>query len=364
MTERSLLADAVEGFFAARCTPDDVAEIEAGRDAGPLWNEVEELGLTLASVPEASGGQGGSLVDALTVLRAAGRHAVPLPLAETAMLGGWLLAGAGMPVLTGPSTVAPVRRKDELRLAQNANGARLNGRARNVPWARDAARIVAIARDEDDRLFAAIVEPASLDIVARRNLAGEPRERVDFRDVQVEAGSFARLPLDPEELFLRGALARAVMMLGALETARDLAVAHARDRTQFGRPLAAFQAVQHMLAQIARDVAVTRSVVELAVSAAAESVTGGWLEIASAKVVAGRAARTVSAHAHQVHGAIGITKEYSLSALTRRLWSWREEFGTESEWSQRIGQEAWLSPEGVWGLITGGRLPLESARTA
>jgi acyl-CoA dehydrogenase len=154
------------------------------------------------------------------------------------------------------------------------------------------------------------------------------------------------------------------MMLGALETARDLAVAHARDRTQFGRPLAAFQAVQHMLAQIARDVAVTRSVVELAVSAASENVTGGWLEIASAKVVAGRAARTVSAHAHQVHGAIGITKEYSLSALTRRLWSWREEFGTESEWSQRIGQEACRSPEGVWGLITGGRLPLESARTA
>jgi alkylation response protein AidB-like acyl-CoA dehydrogenase len=154
------------------------------------------------------------------------------------------------------------------------------------------------------------------------------------------------------------------MMLGAMETARDLAVAHARDRTQFGRPLAAFQAVQHMLAQIARDVAVTRSVVELAVSAAAEDVTGGWLEIASAKVLAGRAARTVSAQAHQVHGAIGITKEYSLSALTRRLWSWREEFGTESEWSRQIGQEGWRAPEGAWGLITSGRLPLRTARTA
>ena len=167
-----------------------------------------------------------------------------------------------------------------------------------------------------------------------------------------------------DELFLRGALGRAVMMLGALESACDLAVAHAKDRTQFGRSLASFQAVQHMLAQAARDVALTRAAVELAATVAAEDLRGGWLEIASAKVIAGRAAESVSAYAHQVHGAIGVTKEYSLSALTRRLWSWRDEFGTEVEWAQRIGQEAWRSPGGVWGLATSGRLPIELARTA
>jgi acyl-CoA dehydrogenase len=362
MTERSLLAGVVEDFFADRCSADDVAEIEAGRDPAPLWQQLQELGLTLASLPEASGGEGGSLIDALTVLRAAGRHAVPLPLAETDILAGWLLASAGLPIPAGPLTVAPVRRRDGVRLAQDGAGARLAGRAHRVPWARSATRIVAVARD-DEQLFAISLEPGCARISPGQSLAGEPRDTVDLDGVHVEPDSFALLaPGAEEELFLRGALARAVMMLGALETTRDLAVAHARDRTQFGRPLAAFQAVQHMLAQIARDVALARSVVELAVSAASEDLRGAWLEIASAKVVAGRAAHTASAHAHQVHGAIGITKEYSLSALTRRLWSWREEFGTEAEWSQRIG-EASRPPSGVWGLITSGRLPLELART-
>jgi acyl-CoA dehydrogenase len=119
-----------------------------------------------------------------------------------------------------------------------------------------------------------------------------------------------------------------------------------------------------MLAQLARDVAVVRECVELAASAAYEDVPGAWLEIASAKVVAGRAARTVSGHAHQVHGAIGVTKEYPLSIFTRRLWSWRGEFGTEADWSYRIGEAAWQSPESVWGLVTSGRLPVVSVRTA
>jgi acyl-CoA dehydrogenase len=363
MSERSLLADAVEGFFEDRCTPDDVAEIEAGRDPRPLWDEVEKLGLTLASVPEAAGGGGGSLLDALTVLRSAGRHAVPLPLAETSLLAGWLLGEAGLEVGAGPLTVAPVDRAEGLRLTDGTDGLLISGRARRVPWASSAATVVAVASDEEGRLFAAAVDPSSLSFARRKNLAGEPRDTIDFVDVPVRTEALARLPVDLDELYLRGALARAVMMLGALETCRDLAVTHARDRSQFGRPIASFQAVQHMLAQIARDVAVTRAAVELAASAASEDLGGAWLEIASAKIVAGRAARTVSAQAHQVHGAIGITKEYSLSAHTRRLWSWREEFGTETTWSVRIGEAARRAPGGTWGTITASRLPLETART-
>lgn len=364
MTERSLLADAVETFFGARCTADEVAAIEAGRDPAELWDEMEELGLTLASVPEEAGGQGGSLIDALTVLRASGRHAVPLPLAETSVLAGWILAEAGLPVGAGPSTVAPVRSTDRLELTRSGDGARLSGRAPRIPWGRSAARIVALANDEEGRLFAAGVEPSAVGVVDGRNLAAEPRDTIEFVDVLVEAGAFAPLPLDRDAVLLRGALSRAVLMLGALERTRDLAVAYSKDRVQFGRPIARFQAVQHLLAQIARDVAVVRAAVELAVSAAAEDDGSGWLEIASAKIVAGRAARSVSAQAHQVHGAIGVTKEYSLSILTRRLWSWRDEFGSEAQWSQRIGDAAWRDEGGVWDLVTSSRLPVATAQTA
>ncbi len=361
MNDQALLADAVETFFADRCPHNVVEAIEAGGDSRPLWDETEELGLTLAGVAEEAGGPGGTLLEALTVLEAAGRHAVPLPLAETAVLGGWLLAAAGLPLGEGPTTVAPMREGDLPRLRGDGGRRRLEGRASRVPFAREAERLVALARDEDDQLAVAVVaDPAGLVVAAAANLAGEPRDTVDFGGVEVAEATVGPIAVDLEEYFLRGALARSTMMLGALQRVRDLTVSYARDRSQFGRPIAKFQAVQHMLAEIARDVAVAEAGVRLAV-ADSEEVGADWLAIAAAKVVAGRAAQSVAAKAHQVHGAIGMTKEYELSVLTRRLWSWREEFGTEADWSLRIGAAAWRADGGVWGLVTAGSDPVGGA---
>src|SRR6202012_4607534 len=137
---------------------------------------------------------------------------------------------------------APVYRGESLHLVQERGGARLRGRATRLPWARFCDHLVALARGKGGALFAAIVESPMPVVADRRNLAGEPRETIELADVALGAGAFAELSLDVDELFLRGALGRAVMMLGALESACDLAVAHAKDRTQFGRSLASFQA--------------------------------------------------------------------------------------------------------------------------
>jgi acyl-CoA dehydrogenase len=364
MSERSLLADVVETFFSERCPPQQVAAIEAGADPDPLWRELEELGLTLAAVPEAAGGQGGSLLDALTIMRAAGRHAAPLPLAEAGLLAGWLLAEAGMSVSEGVLTVAPVRRGETIRITTDGGNARLDGQALRVPWARTAERIVVLALDAEGRGYVASVPPAAAQITLGHNLAGEPRDDVVLAGVVVAGDDVAPVTATIEQLQLRGALARSVMMLGALERVRDLTVAWSKDRVQFGRPISKFQAVQHLLAELARDVAVARAAVDLAVSAAVDDIDAAWLEIASAKLVCGRAAGSVAARAHQVHGAIGVTKEYSLSVLTRRLWSWRDEFGSETEWAQQIGAEAWREPRGVWSLVTAGRIPTALVQTA
>jgi acyl-CoA dehydrogenase len=364
MSERSLLADAVASFFADRCTPDHVADFEAGADTAELWAELEELGLTRASVPEAFGGTGGTLVDALTVLRAAGRASAPLPLAETDVLAGWLLSEAGLALPPGPLTVAPVDRRDELRLSRDGDGARISGLALRVPFARAVEHVVVLARADDGVPFVATVPRSALAVAPYANLAGEPRDGLRFDGVRVAADAFARSPHGAEALLLRGALTRAVLMLGGLERTRDLAVEYVQERVQFGRALARFQAVQHLIAMIARDVAVTRAAVDLAVSAALERPDGGWLETAAAKVVAGRTVRTVAAQAHQVHGAIGVTREYPLSVVTRRLWCWRDEFGDEAAWSRLIGARAWAAEGGVWPLVADGRMPLELAQTA
>ncbi len=371
MSERSLLADTVAEFFAARCTPEYVAEVEAGHDFLPLWNEVDELGFARVSVPEELGGSGGSLVDALTVLRAAGHNAVPLPLAETGALSGWVLAAAGLPLPDGIVTVAPVGHGDRLTIERHPDaGFTLHGRAHGVPWASRANAVATVAEDASGTRYVAIVDVGGADVsgdldgltvIPGSSLAGEPRDTLEFTGLRVETATV--LPLSNLDVLARGALLRSAQMLGALERTRDLTVSWSQDREQFGRPISSFQAVQHMLAQMAREVAVTRAAVELAASAA-DGGGSALLEIASAKLVAGEAAGSVTAYAHQVHGAIGVTKEYSLSILTRRLWSWRQEFGSERVWAREIGRRAYASPDGVWGLVTSCRMPLGTARTA
>jgi alkylation response protein AidB-like acyl-CoA dehydrogenase len=342
-----LLADAVERFFSERCPPDLVAAIEAGTDPIELWSEVEELGFPLTSVPEDMGGSGGSLIDALTILRLVGRHGVPLPLAET-MLAGWTLAEAGLSVPGGQLTLVSTRAEDQFTL----NGHQISGRALRVPWASTAAQIVLVARDQNDRLQVVALEPAKTIVDPGVALTGEPRDRVELIDVSVPIVAVAPPSLSLDVIQTRATLMRSAMMLGALERASELTVTHACSRTQFGRPIARFQAVQQLIAQIAREVALTKAAVELAAQTVNADPLGGWLEVGAAKIVAGRAAGTVSTYAHQVHGAIGITKEYPLSALTRRLWTWRGEFGTEAEWSRRIGAKAWTTEGGPWKLAT------------
>ena len=141
-----LLSETATRVFADTSTFAAVEQAEADGWAPAIWDAVAETGLAWVSVPEAAGGSGGTLADAVEILRIAGRHAVPLPLAETGMLGGWLLAGAGLEIPDGAVTVVPDTRRDDLELR---NGV-LHGTALRVPWARAVEQIVALL-DTDGR---------------------------------------------------------------------------------------------------------------------------------------------------------------------------------------------------------------------
>lgn len=347
-----MIEKTLDAFFTDRCEPATVSDLERTGDIRPLWDAIEDLGFTQISVPEERGGSGGTTADALDMVRSAGRHAVPLPLAETALLAGWALTHAGLDAGAGMSTIAPVHPDDTFTAEPTSGGVILSGRATLVPWASVADRIVVLATGPDGELWLAMVSPTDAQILPGKNLAGEPRDTVTLVGAYVPESRSAIVSFALETYFVRGALARAAAMLGALERVRDLTISHARTREQFGRSLSQFQAVQQMLAVMARDVALVRSAVELATAAVEDDDAAGWLASASAKTLAGIAAGTVSSHAHQIHGAIGVTSEYPLSILTRRLWGWRAEHGTEEEWSRRIGERAVAHPEGVWGLVT------------
>lgn len=322
--------------------------------APALWETLAGAGLPLVGVPEEQGGAGGGWPEIAAVVRAAGRFPAPVPLAETAALAGWLLGMAGLPIPSGPLTVAPTRPADRLEVVPDGEGWRLRGMASRVPWASQASAIVVLARRGDEHggePVVASVSPSACRVEAGANLAGEPRDRVTFEDVRLAGDAVAPVSLDADQLLVRGALVRSIQIVGALDRVLDLTVGYVQARTQFGRSLGRFQAVQHELARLAGETVAAAAAVEGAVAAAAHGACAS--EVAAAKVRAGEAASVGARIAHQLHGAIGFTQEHQLHHLTTRLWSWRDEFGAERDWAVRLGRvAAGAGPAGYWDWFT------------
>lgn len=304
------------------------------------WRHLEDAGLTrLISTEDTGAGPR----DAAVVLRALARHAVTVPLAETDLLAGWLSATAGMAVPeNGPLTVAVGR--------ATRSGGRVLADLPAVPYAADSATVV-LALQDGGRLMVAVRDPAELSIAKGYNAGGEPRDIVSVDEsydafTVVDAGA---------ELTCRGAWARCMQIIGALDAAVEFSVAHTRQREQFGRPLSAFQAVQHTLAGMAGEVERARAAANLAVAAAEDfgfqSAQTDYA-VAVAKVTLGQVVPNVVTSAHQLHGAIGVTIEHRLWLATMRARSWIEEFGDTAHYAQWLGRLT-LSGANPWDVIIG-----------
>ncbi|MBV9782234.1 MAG: acyl-CoA dehydrogenase [Acidisphaera sp.] len=312
-----LLQSTATRLFQDHFPPAALAEAERGTWPAAAWAAVEEAGLHHAMVPE----HGVAVPDALALLRVAGEHAVPLPLTET-MLATWLLAGAGLPIPDGPLTVA----SGDVALVREGGGWRLAGLASRVPWGRHAAAVAVLAGG-----LVALVEKGGWTAEHGANMALEPRDDLRF-DVVVDAVA----PAGDGGLRAVGAAMRSLQIAGALLRVTAMTTRYAQDRVQFGRPIGKFQAIQQYIATMAAQTAAAVAAADLAAEAVADGVR--VLPIAAAKARTGEAASLVAGLAHQVHGAIGFTYEHALHFSTKRLWSWRDEFGSEAEWNAVLGR--------------------------
>jgi acyl-CoA dehydrogenase len=336
MTPDDDLVSTVDGFFAAKCGPDVSGEVDrtAAMPAG-LWEAATELGLPLIGVDEESGGSGGALLDMLAVLTSAGRHAVPLPLAET-HLAGWLLSDAGRKVPSGPMSVVPGSARDHLSLSSG----RLSGVVHDVSWARAVNTIVAVIPAPEDGCGSSVVafDPSICRLHQGQDLAGQPRDTLVLDQVPVEVSP--RRTAAPWQW--RAALLRTAMIAGALESLSATTLRYTRERVQFGRAIGAFQSVQQHTVTIAQAAEITA--VNLWRTAAAAAHGPAAFEICAAKLLANESARVAVRASHQAHGAIGVTREYPLHLLTRRLNAWRQEYGTERVLMVALGTAASRAP--------------------
>jgi acyl-CoA dehydrogenase len=366
MESEGLIADTTRRILGDLADPQTVNKAGDGWKA-PAWAALEEAGLTLAWVPENLGGAGAELADGFAVLRQAGRFAAALPIAET-LLAGWLLSRAGISAPKGAMTCGPAREGDRLTLG--GNGA-LSGSLRSVPFAKDAKHLAVLARRENGGMGVALVEASQARIAEGTSIGGDPLNAVTFAGVRPLAVKDAPAGVDEQSLLLMGAAVRTMQMAGALEAILDLAVAYANERVAFERPIAKFQAVQHNLARLAGEVAVAIAAAGSAADAIAnasplpsgfpppltpprkgEGDEAVFLEVASAKIRVGEAATEGTGIAHQVLGAIGFTQEHTLHRFTRRLWAWRDDFGSESVWAVKLGQlVAAKGADGLWPML-------------
>ena len=346
---RSLLADTVTRLFTDLATKELIEAAERGVWPDKLWRSLEEGGLTLPLVPEAGGGAGGTWLDAHVVVRAAGHHTAPVPLAETIVASG-LLAGAGLPIPLGPLTLAPVHGGESLTLTRAGGGWRLGGTATRVPWGAAVGHVVVLA-EADGRTMIALVSGDTKRVTADRNLALEPRDTLTFDEAPVLAAAPAAAGVGANAITLYGALVRSAQMAGALESLLQQSVRYTTERKQFGRSISNFQAIQHQLAVLAGHAAAAGIAAERAFAAA--DAGDPAFHVAVAKIRAGEAAGLAAGIAHQVHGAIGFTYEHSLHFATRRLWSWRAEFGGENHWADELGRRVTArGADSLWADLT------------
>jgi acyl-CoA dehydrogenase len=321
-----------------------------------LWQELEQAGITLISVPEASGGSGGSLAQAAVALGAAGRHAARVPLAETSLLGGWLLAEAGLPIPAGPLVAvrAAAGETDGFSVVRVADGWRARGRLPRVGWGRVAERVVVLAA-ADGAEMVVVLRPGDFTIEPGANVAGEPRDHLTVDTVVGQGGVVAVEAGGGSVLRRRAALARVLLIAGTLDRVLELTIRYAGEREQFGRPLSNFQAIQQQIAELAAETAAVRAAADAALFQCAEdgfADRSAGFAVAAAKVQAARGATAAARIAHQVHGAIGFTEEHALRLSTTRLWAWRDEAGDPADWAAEIGQQVLADDTSAWRAIT------------
>lgn len=321
------------------------AEYRAGHSpSGPverdtqLWQRLDGLGLVRLTGEESTGGSGAGWFEAAELIAAAVRHAVRIPLAEHDLLACWLLEANRMPVDDAVRTVCVL---DD------------HGVATAVPWASGVDRVVVVWR-ADRGYRVSDVDIAELSITFGTNLIGEPRDSV-AADITALRGTPVTETL-LEQLRLKSALLRSIQVCAALDRILELSVDHVGSRVQFGRPLAKFQSVQNLIADIAAEAALARAATEAALTAGA---TTDWAApnldflIAAARSCAGHAASVVVRNAHQVHGAIGTTREHRLHEFTRAALTWRSEFGSVRHWDRQVSDAAVRTGSaGLWSLIT------------
>ncbi|HEU0021609.1 MAG TPA: acyl-CoA dehydrogenase family protein [Dehalococcoidia bacterium] len=345
---QQMLKSSAREFLSRECPLTLVREMEE-HELGytdDLWRQIASLGWTGLVFPEQYGGTGGSFIELAVLLEETGRSLLPAPFCSTVVLGGLTVLDAGtdaqkrdildqicggqlrvtLAVTEASATLEPWG--VEATATRQGDAYRISGTKLFVPDAQAADLILVAARTATGAdpaagvtLFLVPGNGPGIGVRQLSSMASDRQCEVTLDQVSVSVDAVLG-EVDQGWPVIQRALQRAIAgkcleMLGGADAVLDLTVEYVKQRTQFGRPVGAFQAVQHHCANMATDVEGSRHLAYQAAWRISEGLPAER-EVAMAKAWVSGAYQRVCAAAHQCHGAIGFTREHNLQLYTRR----------------------------------------------
>jgi len=306
-----MFLEALDTLLADHATSAAIRRLEAGEPDAGLWNAIAQAGFLDLLRSEEQGGAGLALTELFPLLECLGRYGAPLPIAQTIVARGLV---HDLP--DGMATIATQ--------CQRPAGGGL--RCLQVPAGAVAGHVLAC---DGDRVL--LLDCANV----QRDPVGDRRSLVAHLAWATDTAIVVVGDTGGQQLLAYAAALTSALLSGAMQRTFEMALAQCNNRVQFGKSIGKFQAVQQQISLMAEHV--------LAAAIAAESAFRGGgpapapLAAAVAKSRTSEAAGLVAATAHAVHGAIGMTDEFDLGLITRRLHDWRMAYGAEQVWNQQIG---------------------------
>jgi alkylation response protein AidB-like acyl-CoA dehydrogenase len=353
--EQEMLRQTTRDVLARHCPLDVVRDMEDNPTGYPLslWTQLGELDLIGLLLPTEHAGSGMSLVEGVALYQEFGRALAPIPHFVSAVLSGGVLAAAGSEALqaqwlgglaSGESIFTPAWLEPEngyspagvgVRAeADGAAGFRLSGVKRHVAFAAAADRLVVLARTGDaaEAIDLFLVDPTAVGVTLRQQftIASDTQYEVTFENValsvddRIGAGGSGWATwqdvLEPALVLL------AAQAVGGARYALEITTQYAKDRQQFDKPLGAFQALAHNLADAVTNLDGAEQLVHEAAWAGASGHSLTSLA-PMAKLFACRTFRDITAMAQQIFGGIGFTLDFDIQLYFRRakqqqlMWS-------------------------------------------
>jgi alkylation response protein AidB-like acyl-CoA dehydrogenase len=352
--EQEMLRQTVRDVLARHCPLDVVRDMEDNPTGYPLslWAQLGELDLIGLLLPTEHGGSGMTLVEGVALYQEFGRALAPIPHFVSAVLSGGVLAAAGSeaqktqwlgPIASGDAIFTPAWIEPEngysargvaVRAEAADGGFRLSGVKRHVAFAAAADRLVVLARTGDDAeaidLF--LVDPTAVGVTLRQQftIASDTQYEVTFEDVALSeddrVGAAGTGWATWQEVLQPALVLLAAQAVGGARYAHEITTQYAKDRQQFDKPLGAFQALAHNLADSVTNLDGAEQLVHEAAWAGASGRSLNSLAPMS-KLFACRTFRDITAMAQQIFGGIGFTLDFDIQLYFRRakqqqvMWS-------------------------------------------